>query len=88
MDSSIQFAVNFMFQTLVIKDNSVSSPKSSHGIKVFPPVPTFDCKTGLKVLCQNKHIYSDSTESSIYLMHNLKIGGKIPGQMLTSLTVN
>ena len=63
-----------MFQTLVIKDNSESSQESSHGIKFFPPASTIDSKTGLQVLCQEKDICPESTESSIYLMQNPRIG--------------
>ena len=49
VDSSIQFAVNFMFQSLIISDSSSSSQESSHGLKVFPPAPSRDSETGLQV---------------------------------------
>ena len=42
--------------------------------KTFPPAPTIDSKTGLLVLCQEENVFSESSESSIYLMQNLRIG--------------
>ena len=74
MDSSIQFAVNFMFHTPVINDNSGSSAESSPGMKIFPPAPAIDSERGLRVLCQDEDICPESTESSIYLMQNLRTG--------------
>ena len=35
VDSSIQFAVNFMYQTNIITDGSEKSTDSSHGMKIF-----------------------------------------------------
>ena len=43
-------------------------------MKIFPPAPSIDTKTGLRVQCQEEVISSESTESSIYLMQNLRIG--------------
>ena len=63
-----------MFQTLVTKDNSGSSQDSNHGIQIFTPAPTIDSETGLQVLCQDEDICPKSTESSIYLMPNFRIG--------------
>ena len=72
VDSSIQFTVNFMFQSLI--NNSASSLKSSHGFEVFPPAPSIDSETGLQVQCEDANISPESMESSIYLMQNLRIG--------------
>ena len=74
VDSSIQVAVNFIFQTSDTKESSESFLESSHGANIFPPAPTFDSKTGLQVLCQEENIFSEISESSIYLMQNLRIG--------------
>ena len=72
-DSSIQVAVNFMYQTNIITDGSEKSTDSSHGMKIFPPA--IDSKTGHLVLCEEKYICPESSESSIYLMQNLRVGG-------------
>ena len=74
VDSNIQYAVNFMFQTLDTKDSKESSLDSSRGINILPPAPTIDSKTGLQVWCQEGNVCSESSESSIYLMQNLRIG--------------
>ena len=74
VDSNIQFAVNLRFQTLGIKDSSESSLELSHGINILPPAPTIDSETGLQVLCKEGKVCSESSESSIYLMQNLRIG--------------
>ena len=47
VDSSIQFAVNFMFQSPIIINSLASSLESSHRLKVFPPVPSIYSETGL-----------------------------------------
>ena len=73
MDSKIQVAVNFMFQN-VIKEGSVTFRESSHGARILPPAPTFDSKTGIQVLCQEENVCFEISESSIYLMQNLRIG--------------
>ena len=44
---------------------------SSHGMKIFPLAPAIDSKTGHQVLCEEEDICS---ESSIYLMQNLRVG--------------
>ena len=67
VDSSIQFAVNFMFQTTIISDGSERSADSSHGMKFFPTAPAIDSETGHQVLCQDENICPESTESSIYI---------------------
>ena len=47
-----------------------------HGIGILPPGPTFDSKTGVQVLCQEKNVCSKISENSIYLMQNLRIGDR------------
>ena len=51
VDSSIQFAVNFMFQSPIIINSLASSLESIHRLKVFPPVPSIYSETGLWVQC-------------------------------------
>ena len=46
VDSSIQVAVNFMYQTNIITDGSEKSTDSNHGMKIFPPAPANDSETG------------------------------------------
>ena len=70
---SIQFAVNFMYQTSIINDGSERSADSSHGMRIFPPAPAIDSETGHQVLCEDEDICPVSSESSIYLMQNLRI---------------
>ena len=61
MDSSIHFAVNFMYQSLMTIDNSASSLESSHGLKVFPTAPSIDFETGLWVQCVDEDISLESS---------------------------
>ena len=63
-----------MFQTVETKENSERFLESIHGTKNFPTAPTIDSKTGLQVWCQEGNVCSESSESSIYLMQNLRIG--------------
>ena len=48
--------------------------ESSHEVKIFPPAPTFDSESGLQVVCQEENVCSKISESSVYLMQNLRIG--------------
>ena len=73
-DSNIQFAMNFMYQTNIIMDNPEKSTDSSHGMKMFPPAPAIDSETGHPVLGEEEDICSECSESSIYLMQNLRVG--------------
>ena len=43
-------------------------------MKIFPPAPTIDSETEHQVLCEDEDICPESTESSIYLMQNLRVG--------------
>ena len=72
-DSNIQFAANFMYQTNIIVHKPEKSLNSSHGMKIFPPAPAIDSETGHQVLCDEEDICSESSESSTYLMQNLRI---------------
>ena len=63
VDLSIQFAVNFMYQTSIISDGSESSVNSSHGMKIFPPAPPIGSETGHQVLCEDDNICHESSES-------------------------
>ena len=72
-DSNIQFAMNFMYQTNVIMEGPEKSVESGHGMKIFPPAPVIDSETGPRVLCEEEDICSESSESSIYLMQNLRV---------------
>ena len=74
VDSKIQFAVNFMFQNTDIKESSQGVMESGQGVKIFLPVPTFDSESGLQVVCQEENVCSEISESSIFLMQNLRIG--------------
>ena len=58
----------------IIKEGSENFCESIHGARILPPAPTFDSKTGVHVSCQDKKVCSESSENSIYLMQNLKIG--------------
>ena len=73
-DSNIQLDVNFMYQTNIIMDAPKKSMDSSHGMKIFPLAPAIDSETGHEVLCEEEDICSESSESSIYLMQNLRVG--------------
>ena len=73
VDSKIQFAANFKFQSNT-KAGSESLYGSIHGVGILPPAPTFDSETGVQVSCQDKNVCSESSENSIYLMQNLRIG--------------
>ena len=63
-----------MYQTNIISDGPVKSTDSSHRMKIFPPAPAIDSETGHWVLCEEEDICSESSESSIYLMQNLRVG--------------
>ena len=62
-----------MFQN-AIRAGSESFCESVHGARILPPAPTFDSKTGIQVLCQEENVCFEISESSIYLMQNLRIG--------------
>ena len=62
-----------MYQTNIITDGSEKSTDSSHGMKIFPPASAIDSEIGHWVLCEEEDICSESSESSIYLMQNLRV---------------
>ena len=43
-------------------------------MKVFPQAPVIDSETGNRVQCEYEDICPESSESSIYLMQNLRVG--------------
>ena len=47
---------------------------SSLDASTLPPAPTFDSETGEKIPDENLAIHPESSEHSIYLMQNLRIG--------------
>ena len=55
-------------------DDLEKSSNSSHGMKIFLPAPAIDSETGHRVLCEEEDICSKSSESSLYLMQNLRVG--------------
>ena len=62
-----------MFQN-AIRAGSESLFESIHGVEILPPAPKFDSETGVQVSCQDKNVCAESSENSIYLMQNLRIG--------------
>ena len=73
IDSSIQFSVNFMQEKFSIMESDIITG-SAHGTKVFPQAPIIDSETGYRVMCEDEDICTESAESSIYLMQNLRVG--------------
>ena len=76
MDSKIQFSVIFMFR--INKKNKkrsfLSQRNSNLDASPLPPAPTFDSKTGERIPGNNLEIHPESSEHSVYLMQNLRIG--------------
>ena len=69
-DSKIQFSVNYMFQ----KMKKTKKTKSTQDEVFLLPALTFDSETG-EVLKKDKlEIQSESSENSIYMIQNLRIG--------------
>ena len=56
VDTKIQFAANFMFQSPSVVENSNDIQETAHALKVLPLAPSFDSETGLRVLCENDDI--------------------------------
>ena len=76
VDSKIQFSVNFMFRNNKRNKKKIVANRrnSSLDASTLPPAPTFDSKTGEKIPDENLEIHPESSEHSIYLMQNLRIG--------------
>ena len=72
-DSSIQFFVNFIQENCSIMEPNIVI-ESTHVTKVFPQAPIIDSETGYRVMCEFEDICTESAESSIYLMQNLRVG--------------
>ena len=73
MDSNIQFSVNFMFKSAK-KMRSANCKGSCQDTSILSPSPTFDSETGAVISNSNLNVYPESSENSIYLMQNLRIG--------------
>ena len=73
VDSSIQTSVNFMQENYSIMEPDMGT-ESIHAMKEFPQAPVIDSETGYKVMCEDEEICTESAESSIYLMQNLRVG--------------
>ena len=48
--------------------------ESIHAMKEFPQAPVIESETGYRLMCEDKDICTESAESSIYLMQNLRVG--------------
>ena len=72
-DSKIQFSVNYMFQKMK-KKKKTKKTKSTQDEVFLLPALTFDSETG-EVLKKDKlEIQSESSENSLYMIQNLRIG--------------
>ena len=56
------------------KKKAANWKDSSLDANTLPPAPTFDSKKGAKIPDDNLKIHPESSEHSIYLMQNLRIG--------------
>ena len=75
VESVIGFSVNLNFlQINSTPTESEFTMETGHGATVFPQAPIIDSETGYRVICEEEDICSESSESSIYLMQNLRVG--------------
>ena len=76
MDSKIQFSVNVIFRkNRKNKKRQIASPRNSNlDASILPPTPAFDSETGERLPEENLEIQSESSEHSIFLMQNSRIG--------------
>ena len=76
MDLKIQFSVNVIFRrNRKNKKRRVASRRnSSLDASILPPAPAFDSETEEKLPEENQEIKYESSEHSIFLMQNLRIG--------------
>ena len=51
-----------------------NSEGSGHGVKICHQAPVIDSEIGHRVLCEDKDLCPESSESSVYLMQNLQVG--------------
>ena len=73
VDSKIQFSVNFMFKK-TRRVEPGSSNDFTKRVGTLSAAPTFDSKTGAQVSPLDKNVCPESSENSINLMQNLRIG--------------
>ena len=76
MDSKILFSINFLFRkNKKNKKRRVLKRRNSNlDASTLPPAPTFDSETGERIPDENLEIHPESSEHSLYLMQNLRIG--------------
>ena len=76
VEANILAAVNSMFNANSTIEERRNLDDSGHAVKLFPQAPVIDSETGYRVmlLCENEDICPESSESSIYLMQNLRVG--------------
>ena len=75
VDSNIQFSVNFLFRKNKKNKRRVLHGKNSNlDASTLPPVPLFEYEMGESIPDKNLELHPDSSEQSIYLTQNLRIG--------------
>ena len=75
VDSSIIYAVNFMYQIHSLEPVTANAADGSHEMNLKVPAPTIDSETGERVKCNKDHqIIPEIKEHSFYLMQTLRIG--------------
>ena len=74
VEANILFAVNFMFKGNSTIEERRNLEESGHAVKMFPQTPVIESETGYRVMYENEDICSESSESLIYLMQNLRVG--------------
>ena len=73
VDSKIQFSANFILSYFT-RAGSGSSNEPISRARNLPPAPTFDPDTRVQVSSPDKNVCAESSQNSIYLMQNLRIG--------------
>ena len=74
VDSSIIYAVNFMYQIHSLEPITANAAVGSHEINLKFPAPTIDSETGKRIKCNKNQIIPEIKEHSFYLMQTLRIG--------------
>ena len=73
VDSKIQFSFNYMFQKMKKKKKMMKTKSTCDKVSLLP-APTFYSETGEILKEENLEIQPESSENSIYMMQNLRIG--------------
>ena len=75
LDSTIGFSVdvNFLHVNSAAMESEVTV-ETGYGAIVFPQAPIIDSETGYRVTCKKEDICAESSDNSIYLMQNLRVG--------------